>query len=86
MERKSKAFVETRLALRPENITVGPSHLKFTSSCRDCQEHYQGQLQELKKTMVGDVQRLQDFEMTSNFECLSNKCFANSVFELLTSG
>ena len=26
-----------------------------------CQEHYQGQLQELKKTMVGDVQRLQDF-------------------------
>ena len=25
-----------------------------------CQEHYQGQLQELKKTMVGDVQRLQD--------------------------
>eukprot|EP00913_Durusdinium_trenchii_P009183 g8632.t1 len=26
------------------------------------EEHYQGQLQELKKTMVGDVQRLQDFE------------------------
>lgn len=24
------------------------------------EEHYQGQLQELKKTMVGDVQRLQD--------------------------
>ena len=28
--------------------------------CSECQEHYQGQLQELKKTMVGDVQRLQD--------------------------
>eukprot|EP00933_Yihiella_yeosuensis_P065795 TRINITY_DN69783_c0_g1_i1.p1 TRINITY_DN69783_c0_g1~~TRINITY_DN69783_c0_g1_i1.p1 ORF type:complete len:125 (-),score=45.03 TRINITY_DN69783_c0_g1_i1:59-433(-) len=24
------------------------------------EEHYQGQLQELKKTMVGDVQRMQD--------------------------
>eukprot|EP00438_Fugacium_kawagutii_P028257 Skav219398 [mRNA] locus=scaffold1139:8772:11399:+ [translate_table: standard] len=27
------------------------------------QEHYQGQLQELKKTMVGDVQRLQDTDI-----------------------
>lgn len=94
--RKSKAFVETRLALRhgyqehfrPVKINFlclfhmwrGDSRSSQGSSSLPAgQEHYQGQLQELKKTMVGDVQRLQDCSCAC---CMQVQSLAQSCLNL----
>ena len=61
--RKSRAFEVTKLALRP-GILV---EKRMEAEILHGQEHYQGQLQELKKTMVGDVQRLQECCQTAAF-------------------
>ncbi|CAE8699783.1 unnamed protein product [Polarella glacialis] len=43
-----------------QSSALGYQPTMHIGSERDFPDHYQGQLQELKKTMVGDVQRMQD--------------------------
>eukprot|EP00435_Cladocopium_sp_Y103_P075212 s304_g55.t1 len=55
------ASLEDFISMQNEELAAQRQEIESLRSDKaGIEEHYQGQLQELKKTMVGDVQRLQD--------------------------